>query len=153
MPANTHRDFAPRILILDGDKDIRQLLVDLLNYEGYCVDGVGCSEEALERMSQTQYSSILLNARTLHSGEGSILQRLRDGTPNTPIIVMTGYLTEEMTSGLLKNGAFAYLTIPFSAFEITAAVQRAVEAFQQICHNQSSYRASSLTLGSRAAGD
>jgi DNA-binding NtrC family response regulator len=127
MQTNRCNDLPPRILILDRENDIRQVLVDLLTQDGYCVDGVGCSEEALERMNQTRYSSILLNAGMLHIGEDSILQLLRDRAPETPIIVLTGYLTEEMTVGLLRKGASAYLSIPYSAYEIKAALERAVK--------------------------
>jgi PAS domain S-box-containing protein len=114
------------ILIVDDDPDLREVLRDLLEHDGYQVQDVGSGAAAVDRARQDRYAAVLLDMQ-LPDGHGqTVLQRLHEMDPALPVIVVTGYVNDDNTVGSLMKGAFAYVTKPHKPDEIRATVRRAV---------------------------
>jgi len=118
----SHQDM---ILIVDDDPDLREVLRDLLQHEGYQVHDVGSGAAAVDRARQDRYA-VLLDMHLPDAHGQTVLQRLRELDAALPVIVVTGHVTDDNTVGSLMKGAFAYITKPHKPDEIRATVRRAV---------------------------
>lgn len=114
------------ILIVDDDPDIRQALSDMLEHEGYRVNSVATGAEAIRQVKESHYAAVLLDMKLPDLDGHALLKRFLQLHPKLPVIVLTGYATEDNTVGSLIKGAFAYLTKPYRPAEVKATLRRAV---------------------------
>ena len=114
------------ILLVDDDAEIRDALSDLLVHEGYSVFAISEGTEALKQAGQNHFDAVILDIRLPDLDGHSVLESLIQADPRLPVIVLTGYVTEQNTVGSLQMGAYAYLTKPYRPEEIKATLRRAV---------------------------
>jgi len=104
---------APWILVADDDPDVREMLMLLLNLEGYEVEGASDGVEALERIrTRGQPGLLLLDLRMPRMSGGELAEVLRGdpGWSQIPIVVLSGDLAATHTPS--KFGAVAALAKP-----------------------------------------
>lgn len=114
-----------RLLIVEDDSSVRSTVVTFLELEGYSVDSVGSTREALARLQQNPYeiivSDIYLDERT----GLDVLQAAKTANPNCAVILMTGRGTMETVMRATQGGAFDYIAKPFELDRLLEIVKRA----------------------------
>ncbi len=111
-----------RILVVDDEQDICEILSFNLENEGYGVDVAGSAEEALEKLS-TDHSLILLDVMMSGMSGYHLAERLRKEGNTVPIIFLTAKDTEnDMLTGFSVGGD-DYISKPFSLKEVSARVK------------------------------
>ena len=113
-----------RILVVDDEEDLCEILKFNLENEGYFVDTANSAEEAL-KMELTQYNLLLLDVMMGEISGFKMARILRqdEKTANTPIIFLTAKDTEnDMLTGF-NLGADDYISKPFSIRQVIARVK------------------------------
>lgn len=109
-----------RLLVVDDEPFIRALLRDVLCGDGYEVDVLSCGEEVLERVAQQPggYQAIVLDY-TLGSINGmEIASALRKLGDSTPILLISGYLSQDIIAGAQAVSRLTLLAKPFQPREL-----------------------------------
>lgn len=121
-PDAPHLPKSQRILVVDDDVVIRELIQDILQEEGYMLDFAADGEEALNLVSARQPDLMLLDVRLPKIDGMTVLERLRssDATRHLPVIMLTA--DQEGTEQGFKFGATDYMTKPFSPSHLRARV-------------------------------
>jgi len=114
------------ILIVDDDEAIRETLYDLLS-DRYDCQTAGLAEEALQYLAVQTYDAVLTDIAMPGLTGLELLLRVQQEDSGTPVILISGKGTEEDGDALIRMGAFAYVTKPFSLDQIELIVERAVE--------------------------
>jgi DNA-binding NtrC family response regulator len=116
----------PAILLVDDDLDILTALQDLLEHDGYLVTAVSTCHDTLEQLRTDRYAALLLD-NGLPDGDGLLLlQTIQETRPTLPVLILTAYITPDLTAEALSRGAFACLTKPYDPQEIKTLLRRAV---------------------------
>ncbi|MDR2301976.1 MAG: sigma-54 dependent transcriptional regulator [Deltaproteobacteria bacterium] len=125
------------ILVVDDEKDIRLTLGGLLADEGYMVSQAQSKEEALERLEETTPDLIILDLWMGGSEKGfEVLDRVREDTPQVPVVVISGHGNIETAVKAVRLGAYDFIEKPLSADKILLAVQRALSFKKLTTENQ-----------------
>ncbi|TAN49692.1 MAG: response regulator, partial [Betaproteobacteria bacterium] len=115
-----------RVLVVDDEPDIRELLELTLLRMGLDVDAVGSIGAAKERLRDGQYELCLTDMR-LPDGEGLELVRHIAALPiDVPVAVITAYGSAENAVAALKAGAFDYVSKPVGLEQVRALVRSAL---------------------------
>ena len=117
----------PRVLVVDDEKFIRDIIADFLGMEGYIVrtaeDGVSATNE-LER---ARYDMVISDLKMPKMGGLDLLKEVARTHPDTLTVIMTGFGTVETAIDAMKRGAYDYILKPFKVEEIVHIVQRGLE--------------------------
>jgi DNA-binding NtrC family response regulator len=105
-------DDAPKILIIDDDRAFRVGTGALLADEGYEVDAAPSGQAGLEKLKERDYDMVLLDLRMEGRTGLSVLEELRGGGDDVPVLMLTGFATVDSAVAALKLGADDYLTKP-----------------------------------------
>jgi len=112
-----------RVMVVDDRADIRGLLSDYLESEGYTVEAVGDGTTALLRLGEFRPQVILLDILMPGLSGISALQRIRAMHPNIAVIMVTGIGDEETAKRSLALGAFDFVTKPIAFAYLTWALE------------------------------
>src|SRR5687767_11323760 len=133
----------PRILIVDDDGEIREVLREFLGRDYDCVTS-DSAEKALDALTTQQFHLILSDiAMTAMSGI-EMLPRVVKLAPESVVVIISGQRTIECAIDAMRAGAFDYITKPFELREVTAVVQRALD------HQRNLKKVSALNRAVRA---
>src|SRR5712692_10684642 len=114
-----------KLLIVEDDPSVRTTMVTCLELEGYAVEAVASTREALERLRAEAYpiviSDIYLDERT----GIDVLRTARSENPNCVVILMTGRGSMETVMAATEGGAFEYLAKPFEMAQMVDTIRRA----------------------------
>ncbi|MGA2090365.1 MAG: response regulator [Endomicrobiales bacterium] len=116
-----------RILVTDDDSGIRQLLTCEFERLGYAVDAAFNGEEALEKLQQSKYDIIITDIKMPHVDGIQVLNAVKKSSPETEVIMVTGYATVENAVQAMKDGAYDFIQKPFNLDELGALVEKALE--------------------------
>jgi DNA-binding NtrC family response regulator len=115
-----------RILIVDDEQSMRELLAILLKKEGFDVATAASRAEAAATLSSRAVDMVLTDVR-LPDGDGlEILRHVKAASPETVVIVMTAYGTTETAVAARKLGAEAYVLKPFDVDEVRIVIRDAL---------------------------
>jgi DNA-binding NtrC family response regulator len=114
-----------KLLIVEDDYSVRSTMVTCLELEGYDVDAVSSTREAIERLRDQSYpiviSDIYLDERT----GIDVLRSARATNPDCAVILMTGRGSMETVMQATEGGAFEYLAKPFEMAQMIETIKRA----------------------------
>jgi DNA-binding NtrC family response regulator len=114
-----------KLLIVEDDQSVRTTMVTCLELEGYAVDAVSSTRDALDRLEKQSYpiviSDIYLDERT----GLDVMRTARRTNPNCLVILMTGRGSMETVMAATAGGAFEYLAKPFEMAQMVDAIRRA----------------------------
>ncbi len=120
-----HRLKMHKLLIVEDDQSVRTTMVMCLELEGYTVEAVGSTREALSRLEAQSYpiviSDIYLDERT----GIDVLRTARRHNPACAVILMTGRGSMETVMAATEGGAFEYLAKPFEMAQMIDTIRRA----------------------------
>ncbi|MFH1314328.1 MAG: sigma-54 dependent transcriptional regulator [Candidatus Eisenbacteria bacterium] len=115
------------ILVIDDDKIIRDSCRQVLSRSKYSTEVAGDGPEGLELMKREVFDIVVLDLK-LPSMDGlDVLKRIESDSPDTIVIVITGYATVESAVQAMKLGAYDFVPKPFTPDELRAVVRRAAE--------------------------
>jgi len=118
-----------KILVIDDEEIQANIIADILTKENYSVEKAYSGEEALSFTNQNRFSVILVDLKMPGMGGIAFLSEVKRRGTEAKVIIMTAYGTVETAVSAMKNGAFDYITKPFSREELVITVQRAIEAY------------------------
>ena len=117
---------APRVLVVDDDPGLAEVIELLLSREGYAVERAGSVRGALESVAGAEPDLVITDLK-LPDGTGlDLIARLRADRPELPVIMITSYSSLESAIGALRAGAVDYLIKPFDNEEFLHSVDRAL---------------------------
>jgi response regulator RpfG family c-di-GMP phosphodiesterase len=120
-------DERPRVLIVDDEKFIRDILADFLGMEGYVVRTAEDGASALSELHSTHYDLIISDLKMPRMGGIELLEAIGSAAPNALTVIMTGFGTVETAIDAMKRGAYDYILKPFKVEEVIHVVQRGLE--------------------------
>src|SRR5512146_3260893 len=119
-------DRRARILVVDDEAGIRELLSKTLALAEYDVDLAAGGQEALERL-RGQHYDLVITALRMPGVDGLVLIReARRSLPQLPIIIITGYSTEASAIEAINLGVNGYLTKPFRVPKVLSVAAKAL---------------------------
>lgn len=122
-----HDSAAPHhVLVIEDEPQMRAMLTDNLEYEGYRVTSVGSGEEALVEFDSQPFSLLLVDVMLPGMSGLEVCERLRGRGVRAPIIILTARSQEVDRINGLEMGADDYVSKPFSVRELLARVKAQV---------------------------
>jgi DNA-binding NtrC family response regulator len=115
-----------RILVVDDEPAIRELMRRLLERAGYACATAGSSAEADELLARGSFELLLTDLQMPGESGLDLLARVRDRHPATATIVMSGVHDPHLADTALTLGAYGYMVKPFSPAELSTHVLNAL---------------------------
>ncbi len=119
-----------RLLVVEDDAAVRTTVVTFLELEGYQVDAVASTGEALERLSETSYPIVISDIYIDDRTGLDVLDAARNKDPQCSVILMTARGTMETVVAATRGGAFDYVAKPFEIDRMLDTIKRAEAARQ-----------------------
>ena len=125
------------VLIIDDEKDIRDLISGILEDEGYFPRTAKDSGAALESILNYEPSVVVLDVWLVGSSiDGlELLDQLTTQFPSLPIIIISGHGTVDLAVKAIKNGAYDFIEKPFNSDKLLIITKRAIESSALINEN------------------
>lgn len=144
------------ILIVDDERDIRELISDILEDEGYATRKAGNSEDCMAQLNQELPSLLILDIWLKDSQMDGIdiLKTVKRDNPEVPVVIISGHGNIEIAVAAIKQGAYDFIEKPFNIDQLMVVIRRAMEASQLRRENTDLRRketGSSEMVGSSAA--
>jgi len=114
------------ILVVDDDKNQRNMLAFALRDRGYEVAAVDSGAQALELAKGKVFDAAVCDIMMPGVNGVDTLKQLKALQPRLPVIMATAYATNALASASMKNGAFGYIAKPYELKELFAILERAV---------------------------
>lgn len=119
-----------KILVVDDDPGIRQLLQLHLTDANYQVTSVETSSEAVEQVTSEIFDLAIVDLRIGDEDGIALLEQLLRIQPTLPVIIATAHATIESAVEATKKGAYDYLTKPFEAKDLLHRIEQALEVYR-----------------------
>lgn len=113
-----------KILVVDDEAVMRNLLKRLLERKGFAVTVVESGKEALGRVQSELFDLVFLDVVMPKPDGLEVLKRLKKLRPEARVVMMTGYSVEEKVSAAVSAGAFDCLYKPFNFMDIEKIITR-----------------------------
>jgi two-component system, NtrC family, nitrogen regulation response regulator NtrX len=144
------------ILIVDDEKDIRELVGEILKEEGFSVRLAGNSDECMAQINADTPSLLILDIWLKDSQMDGIdiLKTVKRDNPDIPVVIISGHGNIEIAVAAIKQGAYDFIEKPFNIDQLMVVVTRAMETSRLRRENADLRKrdvASSDMLGSSAA--
>jgi cyclic di-GMP phosphodiesterase len=124
--ANLDRE--ERILVVDDDESVRDLITAIVSHSGYECRAVGSAEAALTSLQSTTKYALVLSDLAMQGMDGfALLERIRKLDPQLPVVMVTGVHDISVALSTIRSGAYDYLLKPFERDQLLATVRRALE--------------------------
>lgn len=117
---------SPRILIVDDEVEITEILADLLSEDYECLKA-GSAEDALARLREGEFQLVISDITMPGMSGLEMIPHIKKLSPDTVVVMISGMQTVESAIGALRLGAFDYLMKPFDLRQVEAVVKRALE--------------------------
>ena len=116
-----------RILVVDDEESIRDLLKLVLTEEGYWVITASGGEEAIEYLEGQRFDLVITDLVMAKVNGVAVLRAAKGIDPSYPVMVITGYPSVETVTKLVRLGAGDYLTKPFNIDVVRVTVAKLLE--------------------------
>jgi two-component system, NtrC family, response regulator GlrR len=117
-----------KILVVDDDAALRELMSARLSRAGYAVDTADCGRLALDACVRSRPNLVISDLRMPDMDGLSLLKELKSRWPLLQVIIVTGHGTIAEAVEATQHGAFGFLVKPLGKEELLQQVQRAVDA-------------------------
>ena len=118
----------PRVLVVDDEASIRDLLSKTLELAEYEVDVSPDGRSALERIRLNSYDLLIADMKMPGMDGLTVIREARRYKSDLPVIIITGYSTESLAIEAVNIGVSGYLTKPFRVPEVLKAAAKALAA-------------------------
>ncbi len=124
-----------QILLIDDESHNREALTLLLTHAGYQVQPAASGEEALQILQQTPFEVVITDLFLPGVSGIDILKRVKEDSPYTNVILITGNASAETAVEAMKEGAFDYITKPLNFEKLKILVAKALEKSRLVAEN------------------
>jgi len=117
------------ILIVDDERDIRELVSDILEDEGFTTRLAGTSDEAMQQVTSEQPALMILDIWLKDSNMDGIdiLKVVKRDYPEVPVVIISGHGNVEIAVAAIKQGAYDFIEKPFNIDQLMVVIRRAME--------------------------
>ena len=126
VPAGLKAAERPRILIVDDEQGVRDLLARALSGGEYDVDVAPDGRTATEQLRTVEYDLLITDLKMPGMDGLSVIREARRLFPELPVIIITGYSTEASAIEAINLGVSGYITKPFRVPQVLAAAAKAL---------------------------
>ena len=120
------RNNSGSLLVVDDDRYIQAAMADYLRSLGHRTETASTSSEAIERMEEFPFEVVICDVNLPDRDGFHVLQWAREHSPETAMILLTGFGTIESAVEAIRMGAFDYLTKPVIDEELRFSIERAI---------------------------
>jgi diguanylate cyclase (GGDEF)-like protein len=120
----------PKVLVIDDDKNLRKTLTDILNAKGYDVRTAENGAEGLAIFRKEPVNLALIDLKLPDMSGIDVLNRVKDESPSTQAIILTGSATLDSAIEATNKGVFSYLEKPYDIDLLMVNIRRALEKQQ-----------------------
>lgn len=124
-----------KILVVDDEELMREFLAEALMRKKYSVDQAKNGKEAISFLKKGSYDLVITDLKMPDLSGMAILEKAKEISPSTLVIIMTAYGTIENAVEAMRQGAFNYLLKPFTTDAITTLVDKASEHLSLVQEN------------------
>ena len=144
------------ILIVDDERDIRELISDILEDEGYSTRLAGNSDDAMKEVNSEPPALMILDIWLKDSRMDGIdiLKTVKRDNPDIPVVIISGHGNIEIAVAAIKQGAYDFIEKPFNIDQLLVVIRRAMETSRLRRENQELRRrdvSSAVMVGNSAA--
>jgi len=117
------------ILITDDERDIRELISDILQDEGFTTRLAGTSDECMAEIAASPPALMILDIWLKDSNMDGIdiLKTVKRDHPDIPIVIISGHGNIEIAVAAIKQGAYDFIEKPFNIDQLLVVIRRAME--------------------------
>ena len=117
------------ILIVDDERDIRELISDILKDEGYATRLAANSDDCMAEINSEPPALMILDIWLKDSRMDGIdiLKTVKRDNPDVPIIIISGHGNIEIAVAAIKQGAYDFVEKPFNIDQLLVVIRRAME--------------------------
>jgi len=112
------------LLIVDDERSVREACREVAMSLGFSAFAADSAEHAYRLLETQAFDAVLLDLRLPGAGGLEALRRIKEKRPDAIVIVVTGYGTVQSAVQAMKNGAYDYVTKPFSVDELKLLLER-----------------------------
>jgi len=118
------------ILIVDDERDIRELISDILEDEGYATRKAGNSDDCMTAINTEAPALLILDIWLKDSRMDGIdiLKTVKRDNPDVPVVIISGHGNIEIAVAAIKQGAYDFIEKPFNIDQLMVVIRRAMEA-------------------------
>jgi response regulator RpfG family c-di-GMP phosphodiesterase len=131
MPTNA----SPRILLVDDEVEITEILADLLSEDYDCIRA-NSAEQALVLLRENEFQLVISDITMSGMSGLEMIPHVKALAPDTVVVMISGMQTVESAIRALRLGAFDYLMKPFDLRQVEAVVKRALEHHELVVAKQ-----------------
>ncbi|WP_417526099.1 sigma-54-dependent transcriptional regulator [Marinovum sp.] len=126
------------ILIVDDERDIRELIGDILEDEGFTTRLAGGSDECLAALNEEPPALMILDIWLKDSRMDGIdiLKMVKRDNPGIPVVIISGHGNIEIAVAAIKQGAYDFIEKPFNIDQLLVVIRRAMETSRLRRENQ-----------------
>jgi two-component system response regulator PilR (NtrC family) len=116
-----------RVLIVDDERSMRELLEILLSKEGHEVASASDAQDAIRRAAGGEVDLVICDLRLGQDSGIEVLRAVKESAPHTEVVMVTAFATTENAIQAMKLGAYDYVLKPFKVEELKLVVAKALE--------------------------
>ena len=118
------------ILVVDDERDIRELICDILRDEGYTTRMAGNSDDCMAELNRAAPGLMILDIWLKDSNMDGIdiLSHVKRDNPEVPVVIISGHGNIEIAVAAIKQGAYDFIEKPFNIDQLLVVIRRAMEA-------------------------
>ncbi len=125
-----------RILLIDDDRSLCEVLEFNLQEQGYQVDTAFTGKQGLAKFKKQDYHLVITDMKMPGMDGLQVLKELRKAKPQTMVIIITAFASVETAAEAMRLGAYKYITKPINLEEFNHMARHALERFQLVEENQ-----------------
>ncbi|UWR34837.1 sigma-54 dependent transcriptional regulator [Sulfitobacter sp. W027] len=135
------------ILIVDDERDIRELISDILQDEGFATRLASNSDETMAEINTEAPALIILDIWLKDSRMDGIdiLKTVKRDNPDVPVVIISGHGNIEIAVAAIKQGAYDFIEKPFNIDQLLVVIRRAMETSRLRRENQNLKRRDDAT--------
>jgi len=127
MPDLLVKNSIPKILLIDDEEGVRRTLKKIMEKEGYYVDTVENSENALRLLNTNSYDTVITDIKLPGMNGIELLKRIRQMDSDLPVVVITGYPNVDSAAEAVRQMAYDYVAKPVTRHNLLPILARSVE--------------------------
>jgi DNA-binding NtrC family response regulator len=140
-PARPRGGEAGRILVIDDEAIIREVLEEILTREGHTITLAPDAETGLKALEREEFDLVVLDLMLPGLGGLETLREIKEGAPDQVVVMITAYGSVETAVRAMRMGAHDYLTKPFKNEDVLRTLRNGLRHRRLLIENRSLRRA------------
>ncbi len=124
-------DSNPKVLVVDDDPNLTELLVDTLEVIGYEATPALSAVEALRMLAETNFNLVITDISMPGMTGIELLQKIKQDSADMPVMLITGVGTDELKQEAFESGADGFLSKPFRIGMIESEIGKLLRGIQR----------------------